>query len=149
MSSSSDDDALLRALPDWIFNRQLRSIEGLTTFIISAVATWLVTSIFNLWRIILNFLTSLYATAAWIVWSIGNAIAGVLGNFWLIVEFLNWVALQIEGVIVQFGLFAPVATSLAWITVMVLLAILVNAALRALGTYFPLGSLPFIGGWFT
>jgi hypothetical protein len=150
LSSSGDDtDALIRALPNWIFNRQLRSIQGLTTFIISAVATWFVASIFGLWRAVLGFVTSLYNTAAWAVWSIGNTIGGVLSNAWLIVEAIDWVALQIESVILQLGLFAPIATSIAWIIVMVMLAILVNAGLRALGTYLPLGSLPFIGGWFT
>lgn len=146
MDHDSDVRAIMRAIPDWVF--QLRSKEALATFIVSTIATWIVASIFGLWRGILYYVESMYWTAASVVRSIGDAVAFAFSPVWGVVRFVDWVAFQFEGVIVQLGVVAPIAATLGWIAVIVLVAIVVNVVVGLLSTYLPLRSLPFVGGFF-
>lgn len=143
---ASDTQAIMAAIPDWVF--QLRSKEALAYFIVSTVATWFVSSIFGLWDAVLGVITTVYMTAANVVWTLSNTLAGILGNAYLVVDFIDWVAFQVEGVLLQLGLLAPIAATVAWVSVIVLLAVLANFVVGLVATYLPVRSLPFIGGLF-
>lgn len=136
--------SLENAIPDWVW--KLSTERDLTTFIIASVATWIVASILGLWAAVLGTIEYLFLSLVGVVWALGNTVAAALSPFWQALEGINWAAAQIEGMISQVGLLAPVATTASWLLVVMLIAVVINVIIGILSTYLPVRAIPFIGG---
>lgn len=132
-------------IPSWLPGDE-SAFEGK---IIGIIATWVLGGIFGLWSALLTMITELYGLLADLVWSLSDALATATSPGELLLEAMRGLVDSLAMALTGLGLAAPIGAVIAWLVVVGIVAILLNAATGLVATYVPFRALPVVGRWFS